>query len=982
MISVTRGGWAAAAVAVVLVLSASIWWLGAGDGSLTGSAPVVLAPRIDRAPDATHEETNAAHTALAERLQANPERLDASGETATIEAPSAEAPDDALVDLRVVGRLLDERLTPVADALLTLQPTREARLPLGLPAHSWLEDPPWRLFPSTRSGDDGRFEFVSRDVPHDLVVDGAAPRGSRARQEFPAVLVDHPQFERLMLDCAGWTGGEVDLGDIELSPGVVLVGRVVDEHGTGLPGARIAIPRMASPPNDRWDDNWDRSRSSLHTDAVEGGQFELAGLWRGRNAIEVSHPGKTTLEQDLSLDIPGQHDAGDFVLASGGVISGRILNDQGQPLADVEVLARPQALSAIHGGEDTVLRDLRMRVFSSGQREERTRTDNDGRFVFDILPPVEFNVFVAADRREPVVERGVKPGGLPLELVLVDEATILVTVVDALTRAAITGATGSARRRSDPEGGEGTFSSMDPPLDVLDGHDAAAAAGLDPSTPGLLYVQTAGWLRNELTVSAPGHATRTVTLPGVEAPARLEQTLELVSAARLSGRAVGHAGEPLQGAQIVLTHDRPEGLADADKRAESGADGRFALDDLYAEQWTLSISLSGRASPEPLALTLVDEEQRDLGDVVLSAGGALTGVVVDPDGVPQPGVTVTAARRLDDSTDGKGLSAVSDLNGAFRYVDLAWGTYHLSCAPGADLIARVISEQTTEVVLQTRRPPRVHGRVVQAGMGLEGATVSVNSVVVFEDKQTATNAQGEYEQDTVPGEIVVVAEHDDHWTAAQTLDIDWDEVRLVDLAFSLGRISGVVRERPDTDEPDSMGTPIAGASVRLQLASDVQRHGSNLRRRGDTNDDGHFSFDFLPPGRWTLRVSHDDHVRADIQVITLATDEVRDDIAVELRKGAVIVGTVVMAGDGPPWSALNVSATPVGAKNASDSARIEDDGSYRLRGLPPGDHRLQVKRNRSFPAPPDADHVFAEITVTAERGQEVRVDLTAAPPGH
>lgn len=121
----------------------------------------------------------------------------------------------------------------------------------------------------------------------------------------------------------------------------------------------------------------------------------------------------------------------------------------------------------------------------------------------------------------------------------------------------------------------------------------------------------------------------------------------------LVGRVVDVLRIPVAGARVTLVHD-PE------RFLRVGDDGRFRWilgDDRSlarkAEPLRLRVSCNGFATRE-LSVAFADGATRDLGDVRLEPGGAVSGRVVDASGAGVPGVRVVGAtptRRDDPAED-------------------------------------------------------------------------------------------------------------------------------------------------------------------------------------------------------------------------------------------------------------------------------------------------------------------------------------------
>ena len=171
-----------------------------------------------------------------------------------------------------------------------------------------------------------------------------------------------------------------------------------------------------------------------------------------------------------------------------------------------------------------------------------------------------------------------------------------------------------------------------------------------------------------------------------------------------------------------------------------------------------------------------------------------------------------------------------------------------------------------------------------------------------------------------------------------------------------GRITGVVTS--DETRP----RPLRRARVTLG-GSGVEHFDSVI-----TSDDGRFTFERLPPGRYTVAAAKEAYVgmsfgatrpgRAGLAVQIAAGQHVN--VTLRLPRGAVITGTVYDI-DGRPAPGVSVSALyarlgiALGDRQYASAAgampAITDDrGVYRLYGLPAGEYVLSAQPTLRQPA--------------------------------
>ena len=153
------------------------------------------------------------------------------------------------------------------------------------------------------------------------------------------------------------------------------------------------------------------------------------------------------------------------------------------------------------------------------------------------------------------------------------------------------------------------------------------------------------------------------------------------------------------------------------------------------------------------------------------------------------------------------------------------------------------------------------------------------------------------------------------------------------------------------------GTPIRRASIQASFLSAQGRGEVETSARSVTTDDnGAFELVGLQAGRWTLRASKTGYVDqqfgqrsafASADPITLAEGQ-RFVADFRLSRGGAISGRVVDE-FGEPLAGANVSAlrlqsSPDGMRTARTGTSVpsDDNGSYRIYGLPPGQYYVSV----------------------------------------
>src|SRR5687768_4627316 len=113
-------------------------------------------------------------------------------------------------------------------------------------------------------------------------------------------------------------------------PGTIR-GRVVNQSGRPLPNARISLRRWGL-----------MEPESIHTTTDREGKFEVSGLQPVNYQIFAYLEGYVPLLRDLDDTQPAAYRAGDsvtLVLTKGGVITGTVTNQAGEPIVGLNVRA-------------------------------------------------------------------------------------------------------------------------------------------------------------------------------------------------------------------------------------------------------------------------------------------------------------------------------------------------------------------------------------------------------------------------------------------------------------------------------------------------------------------------------------------------------------------------------------------------------------------------------------------------------------------
>jgi carboxypeptidase family protein len=478
--------------------------------------------------------------------------------------------------------------------------------------------------------------------------------------------------------------------------------------------------------------------------------------------------------------------------------------------------------------------------------------------------------------------------------------------------------------------------------------DAQGQVALPAGTPRPLFSLASAGRRIEVGAAAP---------PVVEVVGEVHQRI---------------TGEPIRDAVVWLSDD-PGVWAITDRR------GAYTLTVPSEPSTVLRVAAAGHFSGQLIARGLAKVRDGTAAfssatRVFLDPMGVLAGSVYDKDGAPIPGATIKASvREMSDILSTAvgappSVRTASEESGRFRLKGLARGViYDLwTDAPGFAL-------QQMQIALPRENNPQPDLRIVlDRGLTMRGRIVdgdgrplaaSVRLVSPKDPQQrlraaygdpsraegtatfsTATDPDGFFElRELPPGrfDLVAVAPH----FAPRT--IPGVEVKEGDSGLDVGTLYLNPGATVSGTVSDASGRPLAAVRVvayALRPTGSVPGFSSYGHGVGDviTDGSGHFSLSDLIPGE---KVSLELRLEGFIpEVLRGLTVPLADPLQVTLWPGASVHGRVVTP-DGSPLGGARVQVVPIGQRPARElshdlSTVSTADGSFTLRGLPPGESRL------------------------------------------
>lgn len=819
---------------------------------------------------------------------------------------------------------------------------------------------PWLAAGQVTAADHGRPLAGALVWPHD---EPAAVVRTDARGAFGLVRVDREPV-RVGAAAPGYRAGEQGVAPrqreaarLVLEPNAAVAGRVIDFAGRPVADAEVLLRKDEGawqpwPTDEGWQPD---DRASQRAWSDDAGRFRLGGRQAGeRLELRASAPG---LAPVVELVTAGGAPV-EVVLGEGRALLGRVVGERGQPVAGASVglVWRPTNRTLT-----TVIVDGR-RIF-----DHQTRSDGEGAFQLDDLPPGRYDVVVDARPawalgELPDVElpedRGVDLGEVALEAAVALDLVVIDGDGDPVEGAVVSHSAHGARGG----GRSGSRNVMTTSTDRAAGSatDAEGRYRLEGLAPGLpldLQVTKRGWLPADLSQVVP--------------PLEDELVVVLDQGLTVHGRVVADDGRPAAGASVGLTqtwaieHSSGSSSQTSSTGSRADDDGRFAFEGLRPSH---RVELSAEWEGLSGAVVVADPPQRGAAppvEIRLQPAPRVVGTVSDGEGRPVAGASVEAlppggGERV--RTAPHSL-AMTDALGRFDLVAAAAGPARVVAKHDglSDEREVVLAPGTTTVDLRLDLPDGLwlRGRIVDPdGRTVPRAGLSMICVERCEGGgfSSSSGVEGEFlVADLVPGVYRVEAAYPG-FAAARRDGVDLTRGPVDGLELVLrhgGRIEGA----------------LSGADPAVLAATSVTAVGAEGDRpfAGVIDHRGHYRIDGLAPGRWRVTAaSPATGHRANGEVDLEATETARLDLELDTR-GVVLTGRVIV--DRQAASGADLWLVPEDG-GAGIGTRTSFDGSFRFAGLAAGRYRLELRPSFEVPA--------ASRVVDLHGDEEVVFDLTAA----
>ncbi len=705
---------------------------------------------------------------------------------------------------------------------------------------------------------------------------------------------------------------------------------VTDEKGAPIAGAAVLV----------WGEEYDETGT-----ADAGGRARFTAVPPGAYNVQVSARGFVGDERNGVAVAEGAAVALTFALPAGVPFSGRVVDEQGAPVAGAYVVA-------VAGGTFEGYVEAKMRPPYA-----RTWTDGDGAFAVGGIPEgaVATLVVRAEDCEEARVAVRAQGGAVrpsPLAIVLRSGGRLTGRVVGPDGRpvpgaAVLVVPADHADLRRNPhlsfwssDGGSARA------IVATAGEDGRFALGnLAFGKPFVAMAEAPGFARSaESAVFTIDEGHRVV---------------EVALALRKSGAIVVRLADPA-GAAVSAARVRIGDPMSGLDREEADAPGVFRFADLIPGTHEVHVSAPGFV-PRDETVVLAEGETRDL-PLALSEGVAIEGVVVDDEGKPVPGVIVRAERTV---TTPDGWTSTSEagrtesgMDGRFVLRGLLPGPHVLDIfgdglilpagelkveAPARDL--RLAGAWLGTVTIRLRAP---EGAALPEEVYFWDHTPdgsgSGSGHALSGGRLTARLHPGRHHL-LVAAEGYLPVERDVEIALGQ--DLDLGEAVLDPGVTLAGRVV------------DLAGKPVAGALVE---------HGGYSE--AVTDAEGRFVLPHVPAGTVEIGVAAEGYLPLRASV---AAGKDAVPAALTLRRGGLLTGTL-RDGEGRPlpdhWLQVRPAVErPEGERKSIDECGTDEDGRFTVR-VPPGSYRLVFVAEEG-----GAVTVLAEFTLAEGEAKDVAAVL-------
>ncbi|MEE9393354.1 MAG: carboxypeptidase-like regulatory domain-containing protein [Planctomycetota bacterium] len=484
--------------------------------------------------------------------------------------------------------------------------------------------------------------------------------------------VDHEEF-------ATWSQGALTLSDgqtkslkIKLQRGLSLQGSVLDLAGNPLPDASIIVVDQ----NTRAIDPTRTVERIAVSDAR--GEFSFNNLTRGIKKVTASKAGYASVSR-VSINLAPRRDVAplSFVLETGAVIRGRVVDQDGMPIASVVISAEP----------------IRRRTNNvPAGNYPPVKSDENGEFVMEGLLDGMYRLACYKKGFGSSRRQNAKTGAEAVQIEMKRRPVVRGRIVDAESGQPIKKfsvvlgrsenlifTSNQSTQRFESEDGSFEFSDL-----VLKGEF-------------YLFAEARGyaWSRSDLILTSAEE-----DIDGI--------LISLIRGAKVRGRITNTAGKPIAGAQVELIPRQQQQSGDAGmflgliqaslrtakRRARTNDKGEYEFENVHAGSFVTKARHSKFAAGEHEELIFVDgKSDARMPDLQLMQGGTLKGIVLEKDGKSGADCLIQISPKAGFGGGGKGsYSTRSDAQGRFIVKSIRPGIYNVQVSERNGEVAQIFEQ--------------------------------------------------------------------------------------------------------------------------------------------------------------------------------------------------------------------------------------------------------------------------------------------------
>ncbi|MHC4942541.1 MAG: carboxypeptidase regulatory-like domain-containing protein [Planctomycetota bacterium] len=440
----------------------------------------------------------------------------------------------------------------------------------------------------------------------------------------------------------------------------------------------------------------------------------------------------------------------------------------------------------------------------------------------------------------------------------------------------------------------------------------------------------------------------------------------LASSGRLSGRVFDPEGKPMQAATVwanpitekrqillhpsTLKHDYPEW------KTVTNWEGRYNIQGLPGGTAILVATHPEHAPVALLDVTIRTGTETMGADLALKPASTITGRVLDSLENPLEGVKINANAykypeiEFDPLSHHHGnLMALSDESGTFELKGVKDVKYRLRASAKGFLKKEVLDVEpgTQGLLITLSRGGFLYGRIVDGETltGIEDFDLKVpqkhyKSIKrILKGKAAAdkfpfpVDPKGAYYADGLPTGTYRITVSAKGYGYIQVVDLEVREGEGLAKNVALwpeSRVSGFVLTSSDQ--------PVEGAHLRMRRRID-----KGHVQKADSRSDGSFVLDGLPPGDFTISVSHPDHVAPEKVALSLKQGEKLEGLIIRMEVKGSITGRAFDISGNPKPRAEVVAVSTI--MDNSKEVVTDEEGRFLIDGLLPEEYFVHFSKD-------------------------------------